>query len=363
MKVLFVCEDNACASIIAEALTWLHWQPPFEVASAGIRPLGYIPDEVKFKWALPQIALDRLRSKGLKEVNVQDFELIISFHSESLEEFLPASFAGKIEDWSGIIEPCYENINNFDKYTQTMYWLLSALLVNPNPTAYPKKDGIYCKVHHVVMSLKEVAMTRHAYFTYSPDYPGLVNEGRKVEPNLFPNTTKIFETHKEEGETSLQLICRKCEKALTLWREQREKQAIEREVGLVERLLAEREGEREDGLRLIGSLWAKQIQMVHRDVLYKKVVMCLAEKMRWTKEEMKILIQAFRSEHERYSQMEKEGLDPLEEIKPFMESFDPESYSSVWGLDSLGMPVEDLIAKVKDLLAKTKDIEDEDLKD
>jgi hypothetical protein len=122
-----------------------------------------------------------------------------------------------------------------------------------------------------------------------------------------------------------------------LWKEQREKQAIEKEVGLVERLLAESEGEKEDDLRLIGSLWAKQMKM-QRDDLYKKVVMCLAETMQWSQGEVRILIQSSDSEYERYSQMEKEGLDPFEEIKPFMKSFDPEYYKLVWGVSRLTRP-------------------------
>jgi protein-tyrosine-phosphatase len=176
MKVLFVCEDNACASIIAEDLTWLHWRDSFEVASAGIRPLKHIPEEFKIR-VLPSRYWD-YQPKSLREVNVQDFELIISFHSESLEEFLPASFAGRVEDWSAIIELCSENTDNFDKYKETMRLLLSTLLVNPNPTAYVKEGSIYCKVHHVAISQEEVPMTMHTNFAYLPDYQYFRTQGR-----------------------------------------------------------------------------------------------------------------------------------------------------------------------------------------
>jgi protein-tyrosine-phosphatase len=323
MKVLFVCEDNACTSIIAEAMTWEHWGDSFEVASAGIRPLGNIPEE--FQCVVPVRYWD-YRPKSLKEVNVQDFELIISFYSESLEEFLPGSFAGRVEDWSAIIWPCSENTDNFDKYKETMYLLLSALLVNP--TAYVNEDSIYCEVHNVVMSQKEVSMTMHVNASYSPDYLQELKEMKRAEHELFPNTIKILESFNwEEGETNLQLSCPKCQEAQSLWEEQREKQAIEREVGLVERLLAEKGGEREEDLRIIGSLFAKQ-HMMTRGGLYGKVVKCLAETMHWTQEEMRILTQAFQAENERYYQMKEEGLDPFEEIKPFMQSFDPENYKS-----------------------------------
>jgi len=178
----------------------------------------------------------------------------------------------------------------------------------------------------------------HVNASYSPDYLQELKEMKRAEPELFPNTIKILESFNwEEGETNLQLSCPKCQEAQSLWEEQREKQAIEREVGLVERLLAEKGGEREDDLRIIGSLFAKQ-HMMTRGGLYGKVVKCLAETMHWTQEEMRILTQAFQAENERYYQMKEEGLDPFEEIKPFMQSFDPGYYKSLWGVSCQTRP-------------------------
>jgi protein-tyrosine-phosphatase len=361
VKVLFVCNDNACASIIAEALTRRHWGDYFEVASAGIRPLGSIPDEVKrvvlfeigskatdndSELEIVELELEdlfsekpeseeldfgnNLQSKSLEAVNVHDFELIINFYSESLENLLPASFDGRVENWSPIVGPCPQNSDDLGTYKETMYVLLSALLANP--TAYLKEDSLYCKIHHVVMSQEEMPMIPHMNVAHSHDYIQEMGEMKEAEPELFPNTTRILEKFGwEEQETSLQLSCPKCEEAKTLWKEQRDRRAIEREVGLAERLLTEKGDETEDNLRVIGSLLAKQMK-IQRGGLYKKVIACLAETMHWTQEEMKMLIQSFAAENERYSQMEEKGLNPFKEIKLFMQSFDPEYYESLWGV-------------------------------
>ena len=80
-SVLFVCYGNACRSIMAEALANHHWGEKLEVASAGLRALGYVPGatiEVLREIGIPTHGL---YSKGMNELQTASFT---SLFSESL---------------------------------------------------------------------------------------------------------------------------------------------------------------------------------------------------------------------------------------------------------------------------------------
>ena len=77
-NILFLCEDNACLSQIAEASA-KHLAPPrTKIFSAGIKP-GIIPLHVVQAMQELGISMRGQSSKGLADVPMQDIDLVVSF--------------------------------------------------------------------------------------------------------------------------------------------------------------------------------------------------------------------------------------------------------------------------------------------
>lgn len=77
-NILFLCDDNACLSQIAEA-TAKHLAPPkIRIFSAGVKPSS-IPASVIQTMQELGISMTGQKSKGLADVPVQDIDLVVSF--------------------------------------------------------------------------------------------------------------------------------------------------------------------------------------------------------------------------------------------------------------------------------------------
>ena len=79
-KVLFVCVGNAYRSPMAEAYAKEWFRKTYHVESAGIRPLGFIPEEVKEvlrEDGVSQDIIDKLQSKPIDVRKLQEFDCII----------------------------------------------------------------------------------------------------------------------------------------------------------------------------------------------------------------------------------------------------------------------------------------------
>jgi arsenate reductase len=88
---LFICLGNSCRSIMAEALSRHLCRETFGAASAGISPLGFIAPETLA--VLAEVGIDPagLRSKGLAEVNLPAFRLLVNLTRHRLDSLLPPS--------------------------------------------------------------------------------------------------------------------------------------------------------------------------------------------------------------------------------------------------------------------------------
>ena len=76
--ILFLCEDNACLSQIAEA-TARHLSPPrTRIYSAGLKPSEIPPSVIQAMQELG-ISMNGQRSKSLAEVPMQEIDLVVSF--------------------------------------------------------------------------------------------------------------------------------------------------------------------------------------------------------------------------------------------------------------------------------------------
>lgn len=75
-KILFVCVGNAYRSIMAEAYA-RKYMKKFHVQSGGIRPLGYIPDEVLEVLREDGIDTSSLYSKPIDPKELAEFDYVV----------------------------------------------------------------------------------------------------------------------------------------------------------------------------------------------------------------------------------------------------------------------------------------------
>ncbi len=95
--ILFLCEDNACLSQMAEGAARHLGPPKTRVFSAGVRP-GPIPNHVL--QAMKELGIDIAgqRSKGLAEVPIQDVDLVVSF-GDAHKKCANLPPRAKVESW------------------------------------------------------------------------------------------------------------------------------------------------------------------------------------------------------------------------------------------------------------------------
>ena len=96
-NVLFLCEDNACLSQMAEA-TAKHLAPPkTRIFSAGVKT-STIPTHVIQAMKELGINMTGQRSKGLADVPMQDIDLVVSF-GDAHKKCSNLPGRAKIENW------------------------------------------------------------------------------------------------------------------------------------------------------------------------------------------------------------------------------------------------------------------------
>ncbi len=97
-NILFLCEDNACRSQMAEAMAKYLNPPNTRVVSAGLNP-GEIPSQVSDVMAEFGISLSGQISKGLDAVPLDEIDLVVSFGDVATKcDCLPCK--AKVEYWS-----------------------------------------------------------------------------------------------------------------------------------------------------------------------------------------------------------------------------------------------------------------------
>jgi arsenate reductase len=94
--VLFICLGNSCRSIMAEALARHFFPASLQVASAGLQPLGYVAQETLLVLGEAGIATEGLRSKGLTDVDLALFPLLVNLTTYAVADHLPATFHGRV---------------------------------------------------------------------------------------------------------------------------------------------------------------------------------------------------------------------------------------------------------------------------
>jgi arsenate reductase (thioredoxin) len=96
-NILFLCEDNACLSQIAEASA-KHLAPPrTRIFSAGVKP-STIPTHVVQAMKELGISMTGQSSKGLADVPIQEIDLVVSF-GDAHKKCSNLPDRAKIENW------------------------------------------------------------------------------------------------------------------------------------------------------------------------------------------------------------------------------------------------------------------------
>jgi len=101
-KVLFVCLGNACRSPIAEAIARYDAADVIDGSSAGLRPLGSIPDLTKQTLKNNGYSAGGLSSDGITLETCDAADIIINMTGKPREEaFSEHGFSAheKVEDW------------------------------------------------------------------------------------------------------------------------------------------------------------------------------------------------------------------------------------------------------------------------
>ena len=97
-NILFLCDDNACLSQIAEAMAKRLSPPKIRIFSAGVKP-ATIPAQVHKVMQELGISLSGQSSKGMDQVPLNEIDLVVSFaEADKKCGALPAK--AKVERWS-----------------------------------------------------------------------------------------------------------------------------------------------------------------------------------------------------------------------------------------------------------------------
>jgi protein-tyrosine-phosphatase len=104
--VLFVCVGNACRSPMAEAIARQIASEIIEASSAGLYPLGHLPDATEKTLIANGYSIEGLASKPLLRADMENADLIINMSGQPLRELLDngdttgdQTLAKKIENW------------------------------------------------------------------------------------------------------------------------------------------------------------------------------------------------------------------------------------------------------------------------
>jgi protein-tyrosine-phosphatase len=95
-KVLFICLGNSCRSIMAEAIARHRCGDRWDAASAGVNPLGFVAPETLE--VLDEMGVNPvgLHSKGLNEINLREYRLLINLSEHSVSGCLPLDDAARV---------------------------------------------------------------------------------------------------------------------------------------------------------------------------------------------------------------------------------------------------------------------------
>jgi protein-tyrosine-phosphatase len=97
LRVLFVCIGNACRSPMAEAIAKREAADVLEASSAGLYPLGEIPDETQETLSRNGYSASGLSSKPITNKTWNEADLVINLSGRIRD--IAFDDPAKVEDW------------------------------------------------------------------------------------------------------------------------------------------------------------------------------------------------------------------------------------------------------------------------
>ena len=135
-RLLFVCLGNACRSQMAEAFVRHRAAEAVVAASAGVWPLGKIPQKTVKVMREKGISLEGHKSKGLDALDVGAFDLVLNMSGVRLDK-LPVT----VRTWT-VQDPYGDNIKLYrqvrDEIEKKVSELLDEMLVSAENGMQPK---------------------------------------------------------------------------------------------------------------------------------------------------------------------------------------------------------------------------------
>jgi arsenate reductase len=98
-KVLFICIGNMYRSQMAEGLARAIGNDVVEAFSAGENHTGLVGEEAIVVMQEKGIDISNQISKGLRDVNIHEMDVVIAMGNRSAADLCPANFAGDKLDW------------------------------------------------------------------------------------------------------------------------------------------------------------------------------------------------------------------------------------------------------------------------
>jgi len=126
LSILFVCVGNSCRSQMAEALANHLGNGRVRVWSAGSSPLGRIVPETFDVLEEKGISLEGHWSKGLKDVPVDEMDVVVGMGCEVVCP-VPVGFKGRVIEWN-IPDPYGRGLEAFRGVRELVARQVAALL-------------------------------------------------------------------------------------------------------------------------------------------------------------------------------------------------------------------------------------------
>jgi arsenate reductase len=96
-RVMFVCIGNACRSPMAEAIARQEASDILEITSAGLFPMGYVPEMTLQTLTRNGYSTEGLASKPVRPEDLMETDLVVNLSGQTR---VPAfANAPRIEDW------------------------------------------------------------------------------------------------------------------------------------------------------------------------------------------------------------------------------------------------------------------------
>jgi len=126
LSILFVCVGNSCRSQMAEALANHLGNGRVRAWSAGSSPLGRIVPETLQVLEEKSIAVDGLWSKSLRDVPVDEMDVVVGMGCEVVCP-VPVGFKGRVIEWN-IPDPYGRGLEAFRGVRELVARQVAALL-------------------------------------------------------------------------------------------------------------------------------------------------------------------------------------------------------------------------------------------